>query len=67
MSVSYKKMFKLMIDKDIKKKDLKEMTGLSYSTIAKMERGENLQMDVLEKVCKNLDCTFDDIVEIKND
>ena len=67
MSVSYKKMFKLMIDKDIKKKDLKEMTGLSYSTIAKMERGENLQMDVLEKVCKNLDCTFDDIVEIKKD
>lgn len=64
MAVSYKKLFKLMIDKDIKKKDLKEKTGISYSTIWKLEAGENVQMSVLEKVCRAMDCSLDDIVEL---
>lgn len=63
MAVSYKKLFKLMIDKDIKKKDLKESSGISYSTLWKLEAGENVQMDVLERVCRAMDCTLDDIVE----
>ena len=67
MPVSYKKLFKLMIDKDVKKKDLKENTGLSYSTIRKLENAENVNVEVLEKICRCLECTFDDIAEIIRD
>lgn len=65
MAVSYKKLFKLMIDRDIKRKDLKEMTGLSYATIAKLDKGENVQMEVLDKICTNLKCQLSDIADIK--
>ena len=64
MAVSYKKLFKLMIDKDIKKKDLKEMTGLSYGTIAKLEKGNNVEISVLDKICVKLRCQLSDIAEI---
>ena len=64
MAVSYKKLFKLMIDKDMKRKDLIEKTGLSYATIAKLENGENVQMEVLERICKVFKCQLNDIVEI---
>lgn len=67
MAVSYKKMFKLMIDHDMKRKDLKEKTGLSYGTIAKLEKGENVQMEVLEKICKEFKCQLSDIAEIVSD
>ncbi|WP_031549948.1 helix-turn-helix domain-containing protein [Oribacterium sp. FC2011] len=67
MAVSYKKMFKLMIDHDMKRKDLKEKTGLSYGTIAKLEKGENVQMDVLEKICKEFNCQLSDIAEVSFD
>ena len=64
MAVSYKKLFKMMIDKDMKRKDLIEKTGLSYATIAKLENGENVQMEVLERICKVFKCQLNDIVEI---
>lgn len=64
MAISYKKLFKLMIDKDLKKKDLIRMTGISYSTIRKLENGENMNVEVLEKICRALDCSFDNIVEL---
>ncbi len=64
MAVSYKKLFKLMIDKDMKRKDLIEKTGLSYATIAKLENGENVQMEVLERICKVFKCQLNDIAEI---
>ena len=64
MAVTYKKLFKLMIDKDLKKKDLKELTGLSYNTIAKLENGDNVQMEVLDKICTELDCQLSDVAEI---
>ena len=67
MAVSYKKLFKLMIDKEIRKKDLKELTGLSYGTIAKLERGDNVQMDVLEKICLSLHCQLEEVAEILPD
>ena len=67
MAVSYKKLFKLMIDRDIKKKDLKEMTGLSYGTIAKLEKGSNVEISVLDKICVKLKCQLGDIVEISFD
>ena len=64
MAVTYKKLFKLMIDKDLKKKDLKAMTGLSYSTIAKLENGDNVQMEVLDKICTKLECQLSDVAEV---
>lgn len=65
MAVSYKKMFKLLIDKDLKRKDLIEMTGIGYSTLRKLDRGDNVNVEVLEKICRALSCTFDDIVELE--
>ena len=67
MAVSYKRLFKLLIDKDMKRTDLKEKTGVSYGTLAKMERGENVQMDVLVKICLELKCQLSDIAEIIHD
>ena len=64
MAVSYKRLFKLMIDKDLKKKDLVNKTGIAYSTIRKLENGENVNVEVLEKICRALDCTFDDVIEL---
>lgn len=53
-----------MIDRDIKKKKLKEITGLSYTTISKLERGENVTADVLDNICCKLGCQLNDIAEI---
>ena len=64
MAVSYKRLFKLMIDKDLKKKDLVGKTGIAYSTIRKLENGENVNVEVLEKICRALNCTFDDVIEL---
>ena len=64
MSVSYKKLFKLMIDKDIKKKDLRSMASIGNSTMAKLANNENVTMEVLAKICGALNCSLDDIVEI---
>ncbi len=67
MAVSYKKLFKLMIDKDMKRKDLIKKTGLSYATIAKLENGDNVQMEVLERICKEFKCQLSDIAEVSFD
>ena len=67
MAVSYKKLFKLMIDKDMKRKDLIKKTGLSYATITKLEKGENVQMEVLERICKEFKCQLSDIAEVSFD
>ena len=64
MSVSYKKLFKLMIDKDIKKKELKAMASIGNSTMAKLRNNENVTIEVLAKICNAMKCTLDDIVEI---
>lgn len=64
MSVSYKKLWKILIDKDMKKKDLVERADISSYTINKLNRGDNVTTDVLVKICKALDCTFDDIMEV---
>lgn len=67
MAVSYKKLFKLLIDKDMKKGDLKALTGISYSTMAKLSAGENVNVNVLENICTKLNCDISDIVEIVPD
>jgi DNA-binding Xre family transcriptional regulator len=64
MAISYKKLWKLLIDKDMKKKDLAEKAGISTYTINKLNRGDNVTTDVLVKICTALECTMDDIIEI---
>ena len=63
MAVTYKKLFKLLIDRDMKKQDLAEEAKISLATISKMAAGENVTMEVVEKVCRALDCKVDDISE----
>lgn len=67
MAISYKKLFKLLIDRDLKKKDLRNMTGISYATLHKLERGENVMTDVLYNICNTLHCDLSDIAEIVPD
>lgn len=64
MGISYKKLFKLMTDRDLKKKDLREMASIGNSTMSKLANDENVTMEVMAKICNALDCTMDDIVEI---
>lgn len=65
--ISYKRLWKLLIDKDLKKKDLEQLAGISHYTLNKLNKGENVTTDILVKICKALNCTMDDILEIKND
>ena len=64
MAVSYKKLWKLLIDKDIKKIDLSAKAGISPATITKMGKNGHVTTEVLVKICTALDCTIDDIMEI---
>ena len=64
MAASYKKLFKLMIDREIKSKDLAAQAGISPTTLAKMKKdGACVSSDVLVKICTALECTLDDIME----
>ena len=63
MSACYKKLWKLLIDKDLKKKDLAKIANISNYTVTKLTRGENVTTDVLGKICKALDCGVEDIME----
>lgn len=67
MAVSYKKLWKLLIDKDMKKKDLEEKAAVSHYTVSKMYRGENVTINTLERICKTLNCSVDDIMEFVSD
>ncbi|WP_435645503.1 helix-turn-helix domain-containing protein [Butyricicoccus porcorum] len=62
MAVSYKKLWKLLIDKDMKKKELEQQAKVSHYTVSKMYRGENVTIDILERICKTLDCSLDDML-----
>ena len=64
MDVSYNKLFKLLIDKGLKKTELANMIGISASTLAKLSRNETVSMDVIVRICRKLECTVDDILEI---
>lgn len=64
MAVSYKKLWKLLIDRDLKKKDLIEMADISNYTLARLNKGENISTETVAKICKALDCGFDDIMDI---
>lgn len=63
MSVSYNKLWKMLIDKRMKKKQLAETANISISTLAKMVREEYVSLEVLERICNALDCDIEEIVE----
>ena len=63
MEISYKKLWKLLIDKDMKKKDLQSSAGISWASVSKLSKGEAVSMDVLIKVCKAMNCDIGDVVE----
>lgn len=67
MSVCYNKLWKILIDKNLKKTDLKECAGISFNVLAKMGKNETVSMESIEKICVTLDCNIGDIMEFVND
>ena len=67
MAVTYKKLWKLLIDKDMKKKDLQVLAGISAASITKLGKNENVNMDIIKKICIALKCDVSDILEITED
>ncbi len=63
MALSYKKLFKLLIDRDLKKQDLCNMANISTSAVTKLSKGQNVNTDTLDKICDALNCDLSDIVE----
>ena len=67
MQVSYNKLWKLMIDKKMKKMQLKELAGIGATTLAKLSKDEPVSMDVMARVCKVLECNIGDVMDILPD
>lgn len=66
-NISYKKLWELLIDKNLKKKDLQKMAGISSSSIAKLGRNENVNTEIINKICNALDCDTSDIMEMESE
>ena len=64
MAICYKKLWKLLIDKNMKKTDLRTASGITTTALAKLGRDENVNTEVLAKICKALDCKIEDIMEM---
>ena len=67
MRISYNKLWKLLIDKGMKKKDLRLATGITTTALAKLGKNEHVSTEILTKICKVLDCDLSDIVELVRD
>ena len=67
MDISYKKLWKLLIDMDMKKKDLEKSAGISNYVVSKMTRNENITVETVGKICKALNCTPNDMMEFVSD
>ena len=67
MRISYNKLWKMLIDKNMKKSDLKEQAGISSASLAKLGRGDNITTDVLLKICETMNCRIEDILETVED
>ncbi len=67
MRISYNKLWKMLIDKNMKKSDLKEKAGISSASVAKLGKGDNITTDVLLRICEAMDCHLDDIMETVDD
>lgn len=63
MAISYKKLWKLLIDKDMKKKDLQRVAGISAASVTKLGKNENVNTEIIEKICIALQCDVSDIME----
>ena len=64
MSVSYKRLWKLLIDKDMKKKDLQRVAGISAASVTKLGKNENVNTEIIQKICVALQCDVSDIMEM---
>lgn len=64
MGITYKKLWKLLIDRDLKKKDLTSLAGISPASVTKLGKNENVNTEILEKICIALDCDISDIMEM---
>ena len=67
MAVSYNRLFKLMIDRKMRKKDLCELAGVSTSTMSNMGRDEIVSLEVIDRICQKLNCNVEDVLEIRPD
>ena len=67
MSYNYRRLWKLLIDLDMNKSDLRAKAGLSSSTIAKLGQNKVVQIDVLDRICQALNCNIEDVMEIEHD
>ena len=67
MAISYKKLWKLLIDRDLKRKDLQKLAGISSASITKLGKNENVNTEILAKICTALNCDISDIMEIVPD
>jgi DNA-binding Xre family transcriptional regulator len=67
MRISYNKLWKMLIDKNMNKQDLKKQSGVSAASIAKLGKGENITTDVLLKICEAMNCRIEDILETIDD
>ncbi len=65
MTYNYRGLWKVLIDRNLKKKDLMSLTGISSSTIAKMGKGLPIRLEVLARICKEFNCNIGDILEIE--
>lgn len=64
MDVCYNKLFKLLIDKNLKKTEFAKLVGISQNTLAKLSHNEFVSMEILVRICRNMNCTLDEIMEI---
>lgn len=67
MHITYKKLFKLLIDRDMNRQDLKKLCGLSSASVAKLGKGENITTDMLVRICEGMNCKLEDIMELVPD
>lgn len=64
MAISYKNLWKLLIDRDMKKKDLQQLAGISAASITKLGKNENVNTEIIAKICTALKCDISDIMEV---
>ena len=64
MDISYKKLWHILIDKDMKKRDLLRLANISTATLAKLNRGDNVNTDILVRICRALNCPLEEIMEL---
>ena len=67
MHITYKRLFKLLIDREMNRQDLKKLCGVSSASVAKLGKGENITTDVLVRICTGLNCKLEDIMELVED